>query len=264
MDYKEKLVWITGASSGIGKAVAIEFAKVGARLVLSSPEKEELEKVKQECLTYCKDCLVLPLDLTRQEEFPGLVEQVKNAYGSVDVLINNAGISQRSLIVDTPLEIDRKVFEINFFGPIALTKAVLPLMIAQNSGQIATTSSLVGKFGFPLRSAYASTKHALHGFFETLLLENKKNGILVNMIIPGRVKTAISQNAITASGKKHGKLDDGQAGGITPEKAAKMIINGMRKNKIEILVGAKELNMLHFKRFIPALFRKIASSINAT
>lgn len=264
MNYTGKTVWITGASSGIGEAIALAFAKEKANLVISSPDVEELERVKKDCLKSTKNCLTLPLDLTKQDNFPNLVEKVKAQFNNIDVLINNAGISQRSLIAETPLSIDRKVFEINFFGTIALTKAVLPVMLKQNSGQIATTSSITGKFGFPLRSAYSASKHALMGYFETLYLENSKDGIKVNMIIPGRVKTAISQNAITASGSTHGKLDDGQAGGITTELAAKQIIRGLKKNKLEILVGAKELNMVHFKRFIPALFRRIAMNISAT
>lgn len=264
MIYKNKVVWITGASSGIGEAVAKEFAREDARLVISSPEKQELERVRKDCLRFCKDCLVLPLDLTRQTEFPQLVEKVQAEYESIDLLINNAGISQRSYIADTPIEIDRKVFEINFFGTIALTKAVLPVMLKQKSGQIAVMSSIVGKFGFPLRSAYSASKHALQGFFETLLLENSKDGIKVSIIIPGRVQTAISKHAITSDGSAHGKMDDGQSGGITKELAARKIINGLRKDKKEILVGAKELNMVHIRRFFPALFRRIAMNIKAT
>ncbi|MCF8372475.1 MAG: SDR family oxidoreductase [Bacteroidales bacterium] len=264
MDYRGKTVWITGASSGIGEAVAKEFAHEGARLVISSPEIEELERVRKECLEFCQDCLVLPLDLTRQDEFPQLVEKVLSDFGSINLLINNGGISQRSLVSETPIEIDRKVFEINFFGTIALTKAVLPVMLKQGSGQIAAVSSITGKFGFPLRSAYSASKHALFGFFETLYLENAKNGIKVNMIIPGRVQTAISKHAITSNGSAHGKMDDGQSGGITKELAARKIIIGLRKDKKEILVGAKELNMVHIRRFFPALFRRIAMNIKAT
>lgn len=264
MNYKNRVVWITGASSGIGDALALEFAHEGARIVLSSRGKEELERVKKNCLQYCSDCLVLPLDLTKQDEFPQLVEKVKSEFGSIDVLINNAGISQRSVVSETPIEVDRKVFEINFFGTIALTKAVLPVMLAQKSGQIAAVSSITGKFGFPLRSAYSASKHALFGFFETLWLENSPRGIKVNMIIPGRVQTAISKNAITSDGTAHGKMDDGQASGITKERAARKIINGLRKDKKEILVGGKDLNMVYIRRFFPALFRKIAMKISAT
>ncbi len=264
MQYKEKTVWITGACSGIGEALAIGFAKKGANIVLSSPNKIKLEEVQEKCKSYNSKCIVLPLDLTKQEEFQALVQQVISEFKVIDLLINNAGISQRSYIAETPLEIDRKVFEINFFGTIALTKAVLPVMLKQKSGQIATVTSIVGKFGFPLRSAYSASKHALHGFFETLLLENFRNGIKVSMIIPGRVKTAISQNAITSDGSAHAKLDDGQNSGITTELAATRIIRGLEKEKYEILIGGKELLMLRIKKYIPVLFRRIASKIQST
>jgi short-subunit dehydrogenase len=154
--------------------------------------------------------------------------------------------------------------EINYFGTIALTKAVLPFMIKQRSGHILATSSITGRFGFPLRSAYSASKQAIHGFFETLHLENRKNNIRGSVIIPGRVRTMISFHALNSEGREHGKLDAGQAGGITPEKAAKQIIRGIRRNKREILVGSSELIMLFIRRYLPFLFFRIADRINST
>jgi len=185
-------------------------------------------------------------------------------FGKIDYLINIGGISQRARIDETPLWLDRRIFEINYFGTVALTKAILPHMIKQKSGHVLATSSISGRFGFPLRSTYSASKQALHGFIETLYLENKANNIRGSVIIPGRVRTAISMHALTSEGKEHGKLDEGQAKGITPEKAADQIIRGIKRNKREILVGSSELIMLHIRRYMPWLFFRIADKIKST
>jgi short-subunit dehydrogenase len=184
--------------------------------------------------------------------------------GRIDYLLNIGGISQRATIEETPLWLDRKIMEINYFGTIALTKAILPYMIKQKSGHILATSSISGRFGFPLRSAYSASKQALHGFFETLHIENQKNNIRASVIIPGRVRTKISMHALTSDGKEHGKMDEGQEKGITPEKAAKTIIRGIKRNKREILVGSGELIMLHIRRYLPFLFFRLAGKIKST
>ena len=168
-----------------------------------------------------------PFDLSDTSGIEKLVEKQINEAGQIDYLLNIGGISQRSKIDETPLWLDRKIFEINYFGTIALTKAVLPYMIKQKSGHILATSSISGRFGFPLRSAYSASKQALHGFFETLYLENKINNIRTSVIIPGRVRTKISLHALDSEGKEHGKMDEGLAKGIPPEKAAKIIIRGI-------------------------------------
>jgi short-subunit dehydrogenase len=185
-------------------------------------------------------------------------------FPKIDILINNGGVSQRTLVKDTTMEIFRKIMEINLFGAVQLTKLVLPVMIKNGGGHIIATSSISGKFGFPLRSAYAASKHALHGFFETVRLENINENIKVTIVCPGRVKTNISYNAISTDGKPHGKMDDGQNEGISPEKCALQIMKAIRKNKKEVLIGGKELMMVHFKRFAPFIFYKIASKIKST
>jgi short-subunit dehydrogenase len=154
--------------------------------------------------------------------------------------------------------------EVNYFGTIALTKAVLPFMISAGGGQIAATSSISGRFGFPLRSAYSASKQALHGFFETLMLEHKKDNIRVSVLIPGRVRTKISFRALTASGEEHGKMDEGLDKGITPEKAAGQIIRGLKRNRREILVGSSELLMLSIRKYFPALFFRMAEKMKPT
>lgn len=259
-----KVVWITGASSGIGEALVYEFAGMGATIIASSNDLAGLEKVKQSCGVNSSVVMCVPFDLSDTSAIGELVDQQLSKTGRIDILLNIGGISQRARIDETPMWLDRKIFEINYFGTIALTKAVLPYMIKQKSGHVLATSSISGRFGFPLRSAYSASKSALHGFFETLHLENKINNVRASVIIPGRVRTAISLHALNSEGKEHGKLDDGQAKGITPEQAAKTIIKGIIRNKREILVGSGELMMLHIRRYLPWLFFRIADKIKST
>ena len=199
-ELKNKVVWITGASSGIGQALAFAMAKEGAKLVLSSRRDQELKKVAKKCAS---DVLILPLDLSNSSNFKDLTQQVLEHFGSIDVLINNGGISQRSEAAQTSLEVDRKLMEVNYFGATALTKAVLPIMQQQKSGHLVAISSLSGKFGFFLRSAYSASKFALVGFYESLRLEEEKNNIKVSLVFPGFVQTNISQNALSGDGQKH-------------------------------------------------------------
>ena len=263
--YTNKVIWITGASSGIGEALAYEFAKHGAELVLSARREEELKRVEKACEDLGAKAHVFPLDLTQSEHFPELAKQVIDTTGRIDILINNGGISQRALVHETELSVDRRIMEVNFFGQAALTKAVLPYMIQQNQGQIGVMSSLTGKFGFPMRSAYAASKHALHGFFESLALELKDKNIQVTMICPGRIKTNISLNAVTKDGSKHGKMDPGQEQGMPVERCAEIIRKAMAKGEREIYIGSgKERFAVYAKRFIPGVFFRIASKESPT
>jgi dehydrogenase/reductase SDR family member 7B len=262
--FNGKIAWITGASSGIGEALVKLFAEKGATVIASSNDPENLERVKAECNEKSKMIHCVPFDLSDTSDIERLVSQQVSGFSKIDYLINIGGISQRARIDETPLWLDRKIFEINYFGTIAITKAVLPYMIRQKSGHILATSSISGRFGFPLRSAYSASKQALHGFFETLYLENKKNNIRSSVIIPGRVRTSISFHALTSEGKEHGKLDDGLAKGISPELAAKIIIRGIDRNKREILVGKGEMLLLHIRRYLPWLFFRIADKVKPT
>ena len=261
MNFKNRTIWITGASSGIGKATAIELSKENTNLILSDINKEGLVEVAGFCEKNGSTAQIVQVDLSNEKSVESAIGQVLNTQQKIDCLYQFAGISQRSLVSETPLFVDRKIFEINFFGAVALTKAVLPLMIKNGGGQIAVTSSIVGKFGFPFRSSYSATKHALHGFYESLRAENKTNNIEVSIIIPGRVKTNISLNAINKEGKTHAKMDDGQDSGISAEQAAKTICKNLKRNKKEILVGGKELIMVHIRRFIPRLYYYLSSRI---
>lgn len=255
--FQNKVVWITGASSGIGEALAKAFANEGARLVLSSRRKEELERVKKDLKTAESNVFVLPLDLSDSAKTDELVQQAIAQFGQIDILVNNGGISQRSLAKDTPLAIDRKVMEVNFFGTVALTKSVLPNMLKQKSGHIVVISSVVGKFGFYLRSAYSASKHALEGFFESLRIETYKDNIKVLIVCPGKIHTNISVNAVTGDGGTHNKMDESTEKGLSAEECARQILNGIKTNKEELLIGGAEIRAVYIKRFFPGLFSRI-------
>jgi dehydrogenase/reductase SDR family protein 7B len=263
LQFAGKVAWITGASSGIGESLVHEFVRRGATVLASSNDPQGLKRVKAECDNKSDMVHCIPFDLSDTAGIEAIVEQQVKSFGKIDFLLNIGGISQRARIDETPLWLDRKIFEINYFGTIALTKAVLPFMVKQQSGHVLATSSISGRFGFPLRSAYSASKQALHGFFETLYLENKKYNIRASVIIPGRVRTSISVHALNGEGKEHGKLDEGQAKGILPRQAAEIIIRGMVRNRREILVGKNELMMLYIRRYCPWLFFRIADKIKA-
>lgn len=264
MKLHHKIIWITGASSGIGEATAVELAKKQNTLILSARRKDELERVARVCEQHGGTCMVMPVDITQPTQIKKVVNLVNEKFGKVDVLFNNGGISQRSLVHETPLEVDRQVMEVDYFGHITLTKAVLPLMIKNNGGLVAINTSISGKFGFPLRSAYCAAKHALHGFYDSLRAELYSQNIKVCIIVPGRIQTNISFNAITKTGEKYGVMDGGQKHGIPVSRCAKKIVKSFEKQKKEVLIGGKELLLAHFKRFIPTLYYYLARKIKPT
>ncbi|PYQ50679.1 MAG: short chain dehydrogenase [Acidobacteria bacterium] len=251
MRFRDKVVWVTGASSGIGEAVAIAFSKEGARLVLSSRNAAELERVRRSCAG--DGHRVIPLDLTDPDSFPAAVERA----GHVDILVHSGGVSQRSLAADTDLATDRAIMDVNFFGTVALTKAVLPSMLAKKSGHIVPISSVVGYVGTPLRSTYAASKHALHGFFDSLRAEVAKDGIVITIVCPGYIRTNVSRNALTGNGKAFGKMDSTHERAMRPEEAARRIVKAVADRKQELLVGGKETWAVPLKRFIPRLVSRV-------
>ena len=255
-------VWITGASSGIGLACALRYASQGAQLVLTALPGGELDAAAGKCRAAgAAGVEALPYDFSDPSGLQALCDAAWAAFGGLDIVYCNAGISQRTLIEDTSEEMVRKIMEIDFFAPEFIARTVLPHMLAQGGGHIAVTSSISGKFGFPLRSAYASAKFALYGFFETLQAEYWHRGIRVTIVCPGRVQTAISMSALDKGGKPHGQMDPGQAGGITPERAARIIVRAIARGKREVLVGGKELLMVPIKRFFPGLCARLVRRI---
>lgn len=230
--------------------------------MLTSSSKEKLDAVAEECLRRgATDVVVLPYDLQEPDRIEDLVTEAWSHMQGIDVLFANAGISQRTRVEDTSMEMVRKIMEINYFAPVAIASAILPRMIAAGGGNIAVTTSIAGRFGFPLRCAYSSSKFALYGFFESLQAENVRNGIHVTMVCPGRVRTNISLNALDKGGVKYGRMDPGQAGGLDVDKAAARIVRAIRKDRREVLVGRKELLMVYIKRFFPGLCARISNTL---
>jgi len=257
-----RTIWITGASSGIGEALAIHWAAPGTLLILSGLKKEQLEPVALKCEQKSAQVKIVPFDLTKEDEITDAVNQVQNLGSKIDILANVGGIGQRSLIIETPSDVSRRIMETDFWGHATLTSKILPFMVKTGGGTIAVMSSLSGLFGFPQRSMYCAAKHALHGFFETLRLEHHKDNIKVLMVCPGRVRTNFSFGALTATGGEHGQMDKGQANGVSVEYAAAKIDKAIKKNKKQILIGNKELIMAYLKRFAPWLFYWIALRID--
>lgn len=250
------VIWVTGASSGIGEATALKFAQEGYRVILSARNISGLEAVKAK-IARPDLCAILPLDLADSDHFENKAREAIAFFGQVDILLHNGGISQRSLAHETSLEVDRKLMEVNFFGTIALTKAILPHFLAKKGGQFGVVTSLVGKFGSPYRSAYAASKHALHGFFDSLRAEQFKDSIAVTMICPGFIRTQISINAITGDGSTLNEMDDAQANGMSSTKCADQIYTALYKRKEEVYIGGKEVFAVHLKRFFPTIFSRV-------
>lgn len=251
-----KTVWITGASSGIGEALSYELNKKGCKLILSSRKTEALERVKNSC-QYPDAVKILPLDITQYDLMPSKAKEAIAAFGSVDVLINNAGISQRSYIIDTDFDVYKKLVDINYLGTVALTKAILPYFTEQQHGHFATVTSLMGKFGSPIRSGYCGSKHALHGFFDVLRMEHEKDGIDVTLVAPGFVQTNIAKNALVGDGSARGHEDVDNANGLTTTDFARKMIKAIEKEKFEAYMGGKEVLGIYLKRFFPKLLHRI-------
>lgn len=255
--FKDKVIWITGASSGIGEALALQLAAAEARLILSARRKDELERVAKQTGLAELDLMILPFDLKDTSNASVLAAQVMNKFGRIDVLINNGGFSQRSAAVETPEKLERELMEVNYFSAVNLTRAVLPYMLRQKQGQVVVISSIAGKFGFYLRSSYSAAKHALHGYFESLRLETEGKGIRTLLICPGKIKTAVSVNAVLADGTKHDQMDPSHQSALSAEACAQQIMKGMLEEKEEIFIGGKEILMIRIRRFFPALFSRI-------
>jgi short-subunit dehydrogenase len=266
-EFRNKVVWITGASSGIGEAVAYEVCKnKPAAIILSAPIQnlKELESVSAKCAEAGILNHVIPFDLSQSSEIKLAYEKVSQLFDNIDIVFHNGGISQRSTVNETPVEIDKKVFHVNFWGAVELTKYLLPGMIRNKSGHFVISVSIAGLFGFKLRSAYSASKHALCGYFESLRCENFDKGIQVTLLFPGRVNTNISLHALTRDGSPYGIMDHGQSGGISVGKCAKKIVRAVKRNRKNALIGGKELLMVYFKRYLPPLFYYLVNKVKPT
>ncbi|MBV34583.1 MAG: short chain dehydrogenase [Rickettsiales bacterium] len=263
IDLQNKTVWITGASSGIGEALAYELAGLGANLVLSARRAEELERVKRACRNSEKHSIIA-LDLADSSGFDALVEKVWQDHSGIDLLINNAGLSQRALVMETSLEVHRRIMEVNYFGTVALTQAILPHLLMQKSGGVITVSSLVGKFTTPLRSAYSASKHAITAYMDSLRAELHDSGLQFTTIYPGFIRTNLTYKALLGDGAEQNSMDRAQEEGMSPEECAKKIIKAYQKGKAEAYIGGKETKAVLMKRFFPSIFAKVVRKAKVT
>jgi len=247
------VVWITGASSGIGEELARQAAAKGAKLVLSARRPGELHRVREACLAAgSPDALVLPLDMLAYDAMASRTRAVVDHFGRIDLLVNNAGMSQRSFCVDTSFDVYRQMMDVNVLGQIALTQAVLPVMLDQGSGHIAVTASVAGKVGAPMRTGYCAAKHAVMGFFDALRTEVAADGIAVTTITPGFIRTNVARNALTGDGTPLGQDDDDIAGGMAVADCVREIVAGFEAGIPEIAVGGDmELGLLKLRRENP-------------
>lgn len=262
-DFNNKTIWITGASEGIGKELALQMAKGGAKIILTARNTEKLNTVKDSLVG--EGHIVYPMDLLKVDTIPNAVEEVLAKVGSIDILVNNAGVSQRSLAKDTLMEVDRKIMELDYFAAISLTKSALPHMMERKTGLIITISSIAGKFGTPMRTAYCAAKHAVIGFMDALRAEVHADNIKVMVVTPGSVKTNISINALEGDGKKHNVTDPLIQNGIPVEECAAKIISGIKNGTPEVLIAkGKEKLAVYVKRFFPSLLFKMMNKMKAT
>lgn len=264
MKLRDNIIWITGASSGIGEALAYEASKRGSKIIISARRESVLEKVRNNC-SRPQNVKILPIDLEKTDQLQTYVDKAQQLFGRVDILVNNGGLSQRSLTRDTGLEVDERLMKINYIGSVGLTKAIMPSMLKNKAGHIVTVSSMVGKFGTPMRSSYAATKHALHGFMDSLRAEEAQNGLVITMVCPGFVATDVSKNALTGDGSAQGTMDAQTANGIKPSDFAITMANAIEADKAEVYIaGIKEKFGLFVSRFLPPVFRKLVQRMAVT
>lgn len=256
--YKNQVIWITGASGGLGRELAIALSQYDVKLVLSARQEEKLRETQRLANLPPERCLIVPLDLTqiKEEQIKMIGDRILLKFGKLDIVIHNASLSQRSLAHETVHEVDRKIMETNFFGPVKMTKFILPTLLKSSSPQLVIISSLAGKFGVPLRSTYCAAKHALHGFFEAMNLE-LQNKVNISFFILGGVKTESAMHALNADGTIHNQLDMWHERNMPADQCAKQIIKRVFSKRDEWVIGRVEKIGLWLKKYFPSLHKKV-------
>jgi len=262
MDIEGKTVLITGASSGIGEALAKELSRHGAHLILASRRTGELERVRASCVSPERHH-VCPLDLAETGQLEARMQEIIRKFGPIDILVNNAGIAQRSLAEETTLAVEQRIMAVNYFACLITAKAVIPGMRERGDGQIVIISSLVGKIATPYRSSYAASKHALHGYFDAVRAELYGSGIHVTLVCPGFVRTQISANALTGDGQHWNTMDRNQARGLPAERCARAIVRAMKRNSPELIIAGVERLAVTLNRLFPSLYRRLIRRLGA-
>lgn len=253
-----KVVWITGASSGIGRSLALAFAAAGARLILSARRKKALEEVQRACGT--AEVRLVPFDLADLDVVPARAAEALACFGGVDIMVHNAGLAVRDRVANTTREVHERILRTNYLGPALLTQALLPSMLERGGGQFVVISSLSGKYGGPLLAAYAASKHALHGFFESLRAEEHDRGIVVTFIVPGFIKTDITAHALTGSGGSFGRVLPIYRYAMGPDECARRILRAVARQRQEVLIGGTEVWTVYLKRWFPRTLAVVVRS----
>jgi dehydrogenase/reductase SDR family protein 7B len=252
-----KVVWITGASSGLGEALAKQLAAQGAELVLSARRVDELQRVLVQLPRQAQH-LIVPFDATDDGAMDTALQQAINIKGKVDWLINNAGISQRSLVEDTSAQTDRRIMEVDYFAPVALTRKLLPHLLQQGTGKVVFVSSVAGLLGTQYRASYAAAKGAIHLWANSLRAEVADRGVSVAVVFPGFVKTNVSINALTGDGSALGSMDDAQANAMSSDQFAQKLVKALLDNEEFIVIGGlKERFGVWLSRLSPELMYKV-------
>lgn len=263
MDLRGKTVWLTGASSGIGEALALALAAAGAKLILSARSVDKLIAVQQRC-ERPEQHRVAALDLADADTVPAQAAAILAEHGPIDVLINNAGIGQRASVLDTALYVDRQIMEVNYFAAVALTRAALPGLLARPEAMVVSIASVMGKFATPRRSAYCASKHALVAFMDSLRAELSDRRLTVLTVCPGYIHTPFSISALKGDGSAQGQMDPGQLQGMAPAKCAAGIVRAMQRNRAELWIGGKEIFGVYLKQLCPPLLRQLVSRVRVT
>lgn len=259
--YKNKVVWVTGASSGIGESLVKKLIAYGALVIASARRESELVRIQKELNASNDQFHILPFDLKDQSNFKNITDKAISWHGRIDILINNGGLSQRALAIDTTLDIERSLFEVNYFGTVELTRQILPHMKERKQGHISVVSSVLGKISVPGRSTYCSSKHALHGYFDALRAEVFEYGIGVSIVCPGYIKTNVSMNALTSDGTPHHVLDNAQKKGMQADKFARKMLKKIANGRLEFSIGGPEIFSIYLMRFFPWLAFRIQRRI---
>lgn len=262
IDLKNKNAIVTGASSGIGAAIARRLAKEKCNLFLTGLGDSQLREMKETCEKEGVTVLYKECNFAEFDSIDELVRDIKSNNFDIDLFVLNAGISQRDRGLETDFDIDRRIMQVNYWSSVYLIKQFKDEILRSKQVSISVTTSLAGLFGFPLRTSYCASKHALFGFFESLDLEYPN--IHVTFLIPGRINTPISRSALMGNGEKYAKMDPGQAKGLDVDKAAARAVKAIKKQKHRQLIGKGELLMAYINRYIPWLYYKIANKISPT
>lgn len=258
--FHDKVIWVTGASSGIGEQLCYQFDEMGAHLILSARSENKLQAVKRKLKNRRSTAYILPLDLEQLDTLPHKIEEAENLFGRIDILVNNAAVAIRDFALNTRLDIDKKLMDINYFGAIALTKGILPGMLKRNSGHLVIVSSLSAKVGFPRGSAYSASKHALHGFYNSLRCEMADQNIFITLLLPGIIETKITAHAVMGDGSTFGKVERSYQKAFPAELAARRLAKAIAQRKEEKFVGGSEGLILALNRISPSWTHRLIRS----